>query len=311
MGLAAGADTVRRCDNNTFANFANNDGGIYICAPRPGGLISWSRASGLRISKDEVSRIAGLLDEQVQAFRPALEAAAPYLFVDAKIEKVRDGGRVQRRAVVVAHAVHETGPREIIGLEIGAAETEAVWTEIPRSLVARGLVGVQLAISDAHPRLKAALDKVLGAPWQRCTVHVMRDLRGHVRNDQHDALGAFIRSIFTAPTAARPEPGWPTPPPTANESTCQHTRAVWAPLCTFTSPTRAAGAPECVRLLLWTSPSCVVFEVVFARPGARDLTAIAPVAPRERVGDASPRTLRPVTGPATEDRPSHRTGGKP
>ena len=66
-------------------------------------------------------------------------------------------------------------------------------------LVARGLVGVQLAISDAHPGLKAALAQVLGAPWQRCTVHFLRDLRGHVRRDQHDALGAIIRSIFTAP----------------------------------------------------------------------------------------------------------------
>jgi hypothetical protein len=80
-----------------------------------------------------------------------------------------------------------------------AAETEAFWTEFLRSLVARGLVGVQLAISDAHPGLKAALAKVLGAPWQRCTVHFLRDLRGHVRKDQHDARGALIRSIFTAP----------------------------------------------------------------------------------------------------------------
>jgi putative transposase len=119
------------------------------------------------------------------------------------IEKVRDGGRVQRKAVVVAHAVHESGRREIIGLDIGEAETEAFWTEFLRSLVARGLVGVQLAISDAHPGLKAALAKVLGAPWQRCTVHFLRDLRGHARKDQHDALGALIRSIFTAPDGAQ------------------------------------------------------------------------------------------------------------
>ncbi len=66
------------------------------------------------------------------------------------------------------------------------------------SWVARGLVGVQLAISDAHPGLKAALAQVLGAPWQRCTVHFLRDLRGHARKDQHDALGAVIRQIFTA-----------------------------------------------------------------------------------------------------------------
>src|SRR5215211_483694 len=80
-----------------------------------------------------------------------------------------------------------------------AAETEAFWREFLRSLVARGLVGVELAISDAHPGLKAALATVLGAPWQRCTVRFLRDLRGHVRRDQHDALGAIIRSIFTAP----------------------------------------------------------------------------------------------------------------
>ena len=73
------------------------------------------------------------------------------------IEKVRDGGRVARKCVVIAHAVHETGRREIIGLDVGEAETEAFWTEFLRSLVARGLVGVQLAISDAHPGLKAAI----------------------------------------------------------------------------------------------------------------------------------------------------------
>jgi len=99
---------------------------------------------------------------------------------------------------VIAHAVHETGRREIIGLDVGEAETEAFWREFLRSLVARGLVGVQLAISDAHPGLKAALAQVLGAPWQRCTVHFLRDLRGHARKDQHDALGAVIRSVFTA-----------------------------------------------------------------------------------------------------------------
>ncbi len=103
-----------------------------------------------------------------------------------------------RKCVVIAHAVHETGRREIIGLDVGAAETEAFWREFLRSLVARGLVGVELAISDAHPDLKAALAQVLGTPWQRCTVHFLRDLRGHVRHDQHDALGAIIRQSFTA-----------------------------------------------------------------------------------------------------------------
>ena len=112
-------------------------------ASRRAASISSSRASGCASRKSEVSRIAGLLDEQVQAFRERpLEGRYPYLFVDAKVEKVRDGGRVARKCVVVAHAVHETGRREIIGLDVGAAETEAFWREFLRGLVARGLVGV-------------------------------------------------------------------------------------------------------------------------------------------------------------------------
>ncbi len=171
----------------------------YVCGVSTRRVDQLVESLGLRISKSEVSRIAGLLDEQVTAFRERpLEGRYPYLFVDAKIEKVRDGGRVARKCVVVAHAVHETGRREIIGLDVGEAETEAFWTEFLRSLVARGLVGVQLAISDAHPGLKTAIARVLGSPWQRCTVHFLRDLRGHCRKDQHDALGAVIRQLFTA-----------------------------------------------------------------------------------------------------------------
>jgi transposase-like protein len=175
----------------------------YVCGVSTRRVDQLVESLGLRISKSEVSRIAGLLDEQVEAFRQRpLEGRYPYLFVDAKVEKVRDGGRVARKCVVIAHAVHESGRREIIGLDVGAAETEAFWRDFLRSLVARGLVGVQLAISDAHPGLKNALAQVLGAPWQRCTVHFLRDLRGHVRKDQHDLLGALIRAIFTAGSLA-------------------------------------------------------------------------------------------------------------
>jgi putative transposase len=171
----------------------------YVCGVSTRRVDQLVESLGLRISRSEVSRISGLLDEQVTAFRERpLEGRYPYVFVDAKIEKVRDGGRVARKCVVIAHAVHETGRREIIGLDVGEAETEAFWTEFLRSLVGRGLVGVQLAISDAHPGLKAAIARVLGSPWQRCTVHFLRDLRGHCRKDQHDALGALIRQLFTA-----------------------------------------------------------------------------------------------------------------
>jgi transposase-like protein len=171
----------------------------YVCGVSTRRVDQLVESLGLRISKSEVSRIAGLLDEQVQAFRERpLEGRYPYLFVDAKVEKVRAGGRVVRKCVVIAHGVHESGRREIIGLDVGEAETEAFWREFLRSLVARGLVGVQLAISDAHPGLKTALAQVLNTAWQRCTVHFLRDCLGHARKDQHGLLGALIRPIFQA-----------------------------------------------------------------------------------------------------------------
>jgi putative transposase len=154
---------------------------------------------GLRISKSDVSRVCEALDEHVEAFRTRpLEGRYPYLFLDAKMEKVRDGGRVVAKALVVAHGVHESGRREILSIDVDAAETEAFWTEFLRDLVSRGLTGVQLAISDAHAGLKAAIAKVLGSSWQRCTVHFLRDCLGHARKDQHGLLAALIRPIFNA-----------------------------------------------------------------------------------------------------------------
>jgi putative transposase len=171
----------------------------YVCGVSTRRVDQLVESLGLRVSRSEVSRICAGLDGQVEAFRSRpLEGRYPYVFVDAKVEKVRDGGRVARKCVVVAHAVHETGRREIIGLDVGEAETEAFWREFLRSLVKRGLVGVQLAISDAHPGLKAALAQVLGCPWQRCTVHFLRDALGHARKYQHGLLAALIRPIFRA-----------------------------------------------------------------------------------------------------------------
>src|SRR5438477_1304666 len=171
----------------------------YVCGVSTRKVDQLVESLGLRISRSEVSRVCAGLDEQVEAFRTRpLEGRYPYLWLDAKVEKVRDGGRVARKCVVIAHAVHETGRREIIGLDVGEAETEAFWREFLRSLVERGLTGVQLLVSDAHPGLKAALEQVLGAPWQRCTVHFLRDCLGHARKDQHGLLAALIRPIFRA-----------------------------------------------------------------------------------------------------------------
>ena len=157
---------------------------------------------GLRISKSEVSRLCAGLDEQVDAFRNRpLEGRYPYLWLDAKVEKVRDGGRVVRKCLVLAYGVHESGYREVIALDVGEAETEAFWRSFLRSLVERGLSGVQLVISDAHSGLKKAIAQVLGCPWQRCSVHFLREALGHARKDQQGMLAALLRPIFNSDTS--------------------------------------------------------------------------------------------------------------
>ncbi len=154
---------------------------------------------GLRISKSEVSRICAGLDEQVDVFRNRpLEGRYPYLWLDAKVEKVRDGGRVVRKCLVLAYAVHESGYREVIGLDVGESETEAFWRSFLRGLVERGLGGVRLVVSDAHVGLKKAIAQVLGCPWQRCTVHFLREALGHARREQQPMLAALVRPIFNA-----------------------------------------------------------------------------------------------------------------
>jgi putative transposase len=176
----------------------------YVCGVSTRRVDQLVESLGLRVSKSEVSRVCQALDEHVEAFRTRpLEGAYPYLFLDAKVEKVRAGGRVVNKALVIAHGVHETGRREILSIDVGEAETEAFWSDFLRGLVKRGLVGVQLAISDAHAGLKAAIAKVLGCAWQRCTVHFLRDCLGHARKDQHGLLGALIRPIFNADSQAQ------------------------------------------------------------------------------------------------------------
>ncbi len=155
------------------------------------------------ISKSAVSRLCSGLDEQVRLFRERpLEGAYPYLWLDAKVEKVREPGGVRHKALVVAYGVHETGRREVIGIDVGEAETEAFWREFLRGLRARGLAGVQLCVSDAHEGLKNAIAKVLGCPWQRCTVHFLRDMLGHCAKAQQPMIATAIRQIFAAEDAA-------------------------------------------------------------------------------------------------------------
>ena len=143
------------------------------------------------------------LDEQVRIFRERpLEGEYPYLWLDGKVERVREAGGVRQKCLVIAYGVHETGRREVLGLDVGEGETESFWREFLRSLRARGLTGVRLCVSDAHEGLKNAIAQVLGAPWQRCTVHFLRDMLGHVTKAQQPLVSGAIRGIFTATSGA-------------------------------------------------------------------------------------------------------------
>lgn len=129
------------------------------------------------ISKSQVSEMAKVLDDQVEAFRTRALDAGPYAFLwlDALTQKVREGGRIINVHVLVATAVNADGRREILGVEVTSAEDGAAWLGLLRSLVARGLSGVQLVISDAHTGLVAAVAAALpGACWQRCRTHWSR-----------------------------------------------------------------------------------------------------------------------------------------
>jgi transposase-like protein len=158
------------------------------------------------ISKSEVSRICADLDTEVAAFRDRTLAgmAFPYVFLDATYCKARVNHRVVSQAVVVATGVAADGHREVLGFDVGDSEDGAFWTAFLRSLRARGLGGVQLVISDAHAGLKAAIGSVLlGAAWQRCRVHFLRNVLAAVPKGSAEMVAATIRTIFAQPAPAQ------------------------------------------------------------------------------------------------------------
>ena len=153
------------------------------------------------ISKSQVSRLCGEIDERVGAFlnRP-IEGDWPYLWIDATYLKVRQAGRIVSVAVIIAVGVNTDGVREILGLEIGPSEAEPFWRSFLRSLTRRGLRGVKLVISDAHEGLKAAAAKVLSCTWQRCKVHFLRNALAHAGKGQRQMVLALINTIFAQET---------------------------------------------------------------------------------------------------------------
>jgi putative transposase len=149
------------------------------------------------ISKSQVSRLCGEIDDKVQSFltRP-LEGDWPYVWLDATYVKVRQAGRIVSVAVIIAIGVNVDGRREVLGMDIGPSEAETFWTEFLRKLARRGLRGVKLVISDANEGLKAAIGRVLCATWQRCRVHFMRNLLAHAGRNGRRVAAAFIGTAF-------------------------------------------------------------------------------------------------------------------
>ena len=161
------------------------------------------RAMGIEgISKSEVSRMAEELDHVVAEFRNRPLDAGPYryLWIDGVTQRVREGGRVVNVTAVIATAVNAERHRVIVGFDIVTTEDTAAWTAFLRSLVARGLSGVELVISDAHGGIKAAIAQVLAdASWQRCRTHFMANLASKVAKGNWPMIAALVRSIFEQP----------------------------------------------------------------------------------------------------------------
>ena len=155
------------------------------------------------ISKSQVSRLCGEIDDRIRSFLDrSLEGDWPYLWLDATYVKVRQAGRI------VAVAVNDQGRREVLGMAIGASETETFWTEFLRSLTRRGLRGVKLVIADDHKGLKAATTRILGATSQRCRVHFMRNLLAHAGRQGRRVVSAFVATAFAQDDAGTASAQW-------------------------------------------------------------------------------------------------------
>ena len=156
---------------------------------------------GFEVSSAEVSRASKLLDEQLSAWRERPLGAYPYVYLDARYEKVRYGGVVKSCAVLIAVGVDAEGYRQVLGTSVKLSEHEVHWRDFLTELKDRGLYGVQLFISDAHEGLKAARDAVFPTvPWQRCHFHLQQNAGQYVpRQEMKKEVAERIRGIFTAP----------------------------------------------------------------------------------------------------------------
>lgn len=159
---------------------------------------------GVELSSSQVSRAAAQLDPILEGWRTRPLGRCPYLDLDARYEQVRVDGQVRDAAVLLALGVRDDGKRTLLGVSVAVSEQEAHWRQFLQSLVARGLSGVQLIVSDAHEGLQAARKAVFGGvPWQRCQFHLQQNAQAYVpRQELKAEVAADLRAIFTAPTQA-------------------------------------------------------------------------------------------------------------
>lgn len=162
---------------------------------------------GVELSSAQVSRAAAQLDTILDSWRTRPLGCMPDLYLDARYEKVRVDGQIRDAAVLIASGVDTQGKRQVVGVSVALSEQEAHWRTFLQALVARGLTGVQLIISDAHLGLQAARKAVFGGvPWQRCQFHLQQNAQAYVpRHDMKAEVAADIRAVFNAPNRTEAE----------------------------------------------------------------------------------------------------------
>ena len=155
---------------------------------------------GISISSSTISRLTADLDADLAVWRNRPVGACPYLFVDARYEKVRHQGRVVSMAVQIVYGVTAEGHRTILDVSVSHSENEADYRRLFKRLKDRGLTGVELVISDDHPGLKAAIRSSFpGVSWQRCQVHFLRNLLMRVRKPDRGWILAAMKDVFASP----------------------------------------------------------------------------------------------------------------
>lgn len=159
---------------------------------------------GFEVSSSQVSRATAELDEYFKQWRERSLGEMPYVQVDARYEKVREGGLVIEQALLQAIGIDREGRRHVLGLSVSRSEAEVHWREFLQSLVKRGLCGVQLLTSDDHAGLAAARQAVFpSVPWQRCQFHLQQNAAQYVtRIEQRKEVAVDLRAIFNAPGRA-------------------------------------------------------------------------------------------------------------